>query len=50
VVGSEGFVEQVKIELGFGAKNRQFRWQPVGLDFDSRCRLMPIILLGKMKL
>jgi hypothetical protein len=38
--GSEGFVEQVKIELGLRAQLLQLPWRTVCILFENRCRLM----------
>jgi hypothetical protein len=49
-VGSEGFVEQVKIESGFRAQHREVLVADVWILFKSRLPLMAIISIGKMRL
>ena len=49
-VGSEGFVEQVKMELGFRAQHRQVAWRTVCILFETRCRVIATISIGKMGL
>jgi hypothetical protein len=46
-IGSEGFVKQVKNELGLRAQHRQVFG---GGLFESRCRLMATISTGEIRL
>jgi putative transposase len=49
-VGSEGFVEQVKNELGFRVQHRQVLMADGLFALREPCRLMATISIGKMRL
>jgi hypothetical protein len=49
-VGSEGFVEQVKMHWASERNIARLPWRTICILFESRCRLMAIISIGKMRL
>jgi hypothetical protein len=49
-VGSVGFVEQVKNELGFRAQHREVWWRTVCILFENGRRLTATISIEEMRL